>query len=104
MSNAKYNIEMKTPVGMRYGTMNFCSSENQVSGTLHLLGHSEPFNGAVDNEGNCTIRGRLITLMRTIDYIAVGKVSQKAIELSLQGERNKFTITGIAVPESEVDA
>lgn len=99
-----YNIVMKTPVGLRYGTITLRLIDNQVYGTLDLLEHSESFRGTVDRDGNCTICGSLVTLMRTIRYTAVGKVSQKAIALSLQGERNIFEITGIAVPEGEVEA
>lgn len=102
MHNVIYNIEMKTPIGLRYGTISLCFTENQLRGTLDLLGHSEPFDGAVDDAGNCTISGRLVTLMRTINYTAVGKVTQKAIELSLKGDRNNFEITGTVIPESEV--
>lgn len=104
MDNIIYNVVMKTPVGLRYGTITLCMIDNQVYGTLDLLEHSESFSGTVDSNGNCTICGCLVTLMRTISYTAVGKISRKAIKLSLQGERNIFEITGISVPESEVEA
>ena len=100
----RYNIVMKTPAGLRYGTMTLRMMENQVYGTLDLLEHSESFRGSVEQDGSCRICGSLVTLMRTIRYTAVGKLSPKAITLSLQGERNIFEITGIAVPESEVEA
>lgn len=93
---------MNTPIGSRYGTINLILKDNCISGTLNLLEHSEPLSGSIDSDGNCKIYGNLITLMRTIEYTAIGRVSEKAIELSLQGERNIFKITGIAIPESEV--
>ena len=93
---------MKTPVGLRYGKMHFCLIENQIQGKLDLLGHSEPFDGAADNDGNCKINGRIITLMRTINYTAVGKFTQNDINLSLKGERHVFKITGTVIPKSEV--
>ena len=102
MKYRKYEIVMDTPIGLRYGTINLCSTENRINGTLDLLGHSEPFGGTIDSNGNCTICGQLITLMHTINYTAIGKITEKAIELSLQGERNVFKMTGIGVPESEV--
>lgn len=104
MKNIKYNITMYTPIGSRYGTINLFLADNLINGTLDLLEHSEPVNGSIDNKGNCKINGRLVTLLRTIEYTAVGKVTEKAIELSLQGERNIFRIKGIAVTESEVKA
>lgn len=93
---------MSTPIGSRYGTINLVFADNRINGTLNLLAHSEPLYGSIDRDGNCKIFGHLITLMRTIEYTAIGKISEKAIELSLRGERNVFKITGIAIPESEV--
>lgn len=104
MGKIIYDIVMKTPVGLRYGTITLYMLGSQVYGTLDLLGHSESFSGTVDSEGNCTIYGCLVTLMRTISYTAVGKLSQKSIALLLKGERNIFEITGIAVTEGEVEA
>ncbi len=101
--NRKYNIVMKTPIGLRYGTMDACLADGRMTGTINLLGHSEPFDGMIGCDGNCKISGRLITLMRTIPYTAVGNVSRETIELLLEGERNRFKITGSAVPESEVE-
>ena len=102
MKKRKYDITMNTPIGSRYGTINLILKDNCISGTLNLVEHSEPLSGSIDSDGNCKIYGNLITLMRTIEYTAIGRVSEKAIELSLQGERNIFKITGIAIPESEV--
>ena len=101
MEERKYNITMNTPIGSRYGTINLILADSYINGTLDLLEHSEPFSGSIDRNGNCKIYGHLITLMRTIEYTAVGRITEKAIELSLQGERNIFKITGIAIPESE---
>ncbi|MGN1203938.1 MAG: hypothetical protein ACI4SA_02670 [Lachnospiraceae bacterium] len=103
MENRTYNIVMDTPVGSRYGTIRLNSAENHIHGTMDLLGHSEPFDGTMDGNGNCTLNGRLITLMRTIEYTAIGKITEMAIELSLQGERNIFRITGIAASERHGD-
>lgn len=98
----KYNITMNTSIGSRYGTINLIIADNCINGTLDLLDHSEPLCGSMDSNGNCKIHGQLVTLMRTIEYTAIGRISEKAIELSLHGKRNIFKITGIAIPESKV--
>lgn len=101
MKHRIYHITMRTPIGQRRGTMELSLRNDRVQGTLHLLAHSEPLAGSVDREGNCRIRGRLITLMRTIEYTAIGKITEKAVDLLLQGERNCFPITGTAIAERE---
>lgn len=104
MSNVKYNVVMKTPVGLRQGIIDLCIVENRISGTIDILGHIEPLEGYIDSKGKCIISGRIITLMQTIQYKAVGQISQSRIDLKLQGEKNVFYLTGIALDESEVKA
>lgn len=103
MKDRKYNITMNTPIGSRYGTISISLENSRIFGTLNLLEHSEPLSGLIDGEGNCTIYGKLKTLMRTVEYTAIGKITEKAIELSMKGERNIFKITGNAVSQSEVN-
>lgn len=101
MGERKYRIAMETMVGLRYGTMRIRSFNNQLAGTLELLEHSEEFEGTVDADGNCKIYGCLVTLMRSFQYTAVGKLSDSCVELLLRGGQNNFRITGSAVPERE---
>ncbi len=101
MPKKSYVIVMQTTIGKRYGTMTVEQEGQQVSGLIEILGHTQAFDGSVDETGNCCIKGQLISLTRTIPYIAEGNISPFALQLSLQGERNQFKITGRAVPESE---
>ncbi len=103
MPKQHYDIVMQTSIGKRYGTMTAEWGGGQISGLMELLGHTEAFHGKVDETGNCHIKGHLISLNRTIPYTAVGKISSSMLQLSLQGERNHFKITGSVIPESEVD-
>lgn len=104
MNMVKYNIAMQTPVGLRRGVINLCKVENQVSGTIDLLGHSKPFEGYVDDEGNCRITGCIITLMNTIQFRAEGIVKPSRIDLKMYCEKNIFRLSGVAIEESEVMA
>ena len=96
MSDRLYDILMQTPLGKRSGTMQIRIADSRVSGMLAIMKHSEPFEGTVDAEGNCTIRGLLVTLLRRIPYTAVGTIRDGALRLSLTGERNTFEIRGTA--------
>lgn len=98
----KYDIVMKTPLGERYGTIVLNCENNRLFGEIDLLKASQPFAGMVDENGNCSFCGTLISLVRTIAYKAVGKISENAIDLMLTGERNEFHITGIPAKEQEV--
>ncbi|MGN1319874.1 MAG: hypothetical protein ACI4U6_02025, partial [Acutalibacteraceae bacterium] len=74
MEKYRYSVVMQTPLGNKYGSLAADVSENSVSGWLEMLKHKEPFNGTIDNVGNCKINGKIITLMRTIPFTAIGKL------------------------------
>lgn len=95
MSETYYQIEMQTPIGIKRGTMRVQTAQNEISGLLELLNHSEPFYGSIDMEGYCKFAGHIVTLMRKIEYVAFGKISSESICLSLQEERGTYQITGV---------
>lgn len=96
MEEKTYAIEMQTPLGIKRGSMRVRIDRNDISGFLDLMNHSEPFCGKISEEGCCEFTGRMITLMRTIEYRASGKLDQDQISLEVYGERNVFWITGTA--------
>lgn len=98
-----YDIVRKTSIGKRYGTMIVEWEEEQISGLMEILGHREAFHGKADEAGKCRIEGRLISLTRTIPYIAVGKIGPSMLQLSLRGERNNFEIEGSVIQERVAD-
>ncbi len=94
MKTIKYNIRMYTPIGVKTGIMFATMNEDKISGTIELLKHTEPFNGSIAENGECEISGRIISLMRAIEYIASGQITPTSVQLLARGERNTFKITG----------
>lgn len=92
--SADYDVRMRTPVGIRLGHMTVCRNLGKVSGFLDILNHSEPFEGIIDHDGNCELSGKMITLMRTIRYVATGRITPDSLTLSVRDERNVFEMTG----------
>lgn len=92
--STEYNICMKTPIGVRLGQMTVMCNSNTVSGYLDILKHSEPFEGTIDSDGNCKIFGKIITLMRTINYEARGKITPNRLELFIADDRHILEIVG----------
>ena len=95
MQNQCFRIIMHTSIGERHGTMTAEWESGSLEGVMHILGHEEPFCGYVDEEGNCRFEGRIISLMRTIPYAAVGKLNHNTLRLSLHGKDDDFEITGV---------
>lgn len=101
MSEKQYNICMYTPMGEKKGTLTADRRGNLLTGWLNILGHKEPFEGVVDEMGNCRITGFYITLMRHVPYVATGKITTSSIQLQVKGLRNVFALSGNTCPESE---
>lgn len=94
---------MQTPMGIKHGTMRVQTVQNELSGCLDLLNHSEPFYGNIDVDGYCKFAGHIVTLMRNVEYVASGKINPESICLSLQEERGAYQITGVAYSTKQED-
>ncbi len=92
----RYDIIMRTPLGLREGTMLVQWVGKLLSGTVSLLQHTEPFHGVIDEDGLCRITGRLVTLLRSIQYQATGWIDRERVRLSLHGAGSVFELSGAA--------
>lgn len=101
MAEMQYSVFMKTPLGRKHGYMTTSITENQLNGWLDILNHKEPFQGTIDEAGNCTISGVFITLMRKVSFVATGTITESSVNLQVQGERNVFELKGTSCTGSE---
>lgn len=95
MNETQYSVFMQTPLGRKQGVMTASVNQNVLKGWLDILGHREPFEGTIDPQGICTISGTFITLMRTVSFVATGKITASSVNLQMREERNVFELTGI---------
>lgn len=97
MNGKKYNISMQTPIGRKQGTITVTTSDVTIKGSLDVLGHSEPFEGVIDADGICSIKGKIVTLLRTVHYTATGRIDEKEVRLRVEAVKNTFEVIGEAV-------
>lgn len=98
-----YQIQMRTPIGDRWGTMTVVIDGRRVSGRMNLLGQAQPFEGEMDSYGNCQITGTLTTLVRVFRFTARGKILADYLELVMPDGRNYFRITGTPCGKEKSD-
>ncbi|MGN0327059.1 MAG: hypothetical protein ACI4DW_12155 [Lachnospiraceae bacterium] len=99
MKEQRYSVCMNTLLGKKHGILFARITEDIVNGWLDILGHREPFAGTIDEAGNCSITGTIITLMRTVYFSATGRLTETSVFLRIQGERHVFELNGISDPE-----
>lgn len=101
MQETTYQIYMYTPLGKKSGKMCVKKTGNALEGWLNILQHNEPFEGTVDEMGNCRISGSFITLMRTVSFVAVGKILDSTVCMYIRDGRNVFELSGTVCREEE---
>lgn len=89
-----YDIFLSTPLGQKKGELKAKIENGKLMGFLSLLGHTEPIDGTVDENGNCSLKGKFITLMNTIDFKADGIINYDVLKLSLKGTRGVYEMAG----------
>lgn len=97
MKDKKYNISMQTPIGKKHGLITVSSDGGLIKGTLSVLNHSEPFEGVIDDNGTCSIKGKIVTLLRTVQYTAKGAINEDSVRLKVEAVNKSFEVTGEAV-------
>lgn len=99
MTRQSFRIVMKTPIGERCGTVTAEWEHGKLRGIMEILEHTNVFYGQIDETGNCRIEGEMVSLMRSIPYVAVGTISSLGLTLSLQEGRNTFEVVGVPYAE-----
>lgn len=98
-----YDVLMNTPLGKRKGELKAKIENGKLIGFLSLFGHTEPIEGTVDENGNCFLRGKFITLMQSVDFTADGTIDFDALRLAVKGDCGYYEIMGQRRRQGEND-
>lgn len=90
----KYHIQMKTQLGIRNGFLEIEIENQTVNGYIHILNHLQSFQGTIDQYGQCTINGWLVTLLNHIPYTATGTISSQSLSLCLKCNQYEIPVNG----------
>jgi len=80
-----YDILMNTPLGKKKGELKAKIENGKLTGFLSLFGNTEPIEGTVDESGKCSLKGKFITLMKSVDFTADGTIDPDIVRLALKG-------------------
>lgn len=97
MNQYNYQITMTVPLGERKGSMTVYEDKGILNGTLSILGRNELFSGTLKSNGTCEITGKLVSLLQTMPYQAIGKMNKERIILDIYSGQEKISILGKGV-------
>lgn len=89
-----YDIILQTPVGRKTGELKAKIENGRLKGFLSVVGHTEAIEGTVDENGRCSLVGKMVSLARDICFTADGTIDHDAIRLALRGEEGYYEIMG----------
>lgn len=104
MPEYTYSIIMDTQLGPKHGTILLKIEGNKIEGNMYILKNEQSIHGELLGGGMCRFYGRIVTLMRILEYTAEGYFDDKKIEFTLHGQRDDFHVSGIASPSEKGEA
>ena len=94
MADSVYEIMMYTPLGSKKGMMSCRIKNGIINGQLYILKHSEPFEGVIDEDGNCKIKGKIVTMLKAACYTGIGRITASLVELKVYYGRGEYELCG----------
>lgn len=98
-----YDILLHTPLGKKRGELKAKIENGELNGFLSVLGHTEPIKGTVDENGNCSLKGKFVSLMKSVDFTADGTIDFDALRLAVKGDAGYYEIMGQLRKQKECD-
>ena len=98
-----YDILLHTPLGKRQGELKAKIENGKLTGFLSLLGNTEPIEGTVEADGSCSLKGKFVTLMRSVDFTADGTIDYDALRLAVKGSSGYYKMLGALRRAKELD-
>lgn len=90
-----YAIALNTSIGVRHGRMTVKWSDDCVSGEIDILNHREAFEGFVTEDGECRIKGKIVSLTKVLPYEAEGTLTADKADLKVRTEKDLFELRGV---------
>lgn len=89
-----YNILMKTPIGHKKGELKVNVEKGKLTGFLSLFGNTELVEGTVDEKGQCFLKGKFVTLIKSVDFTAEGRIDMDGLRLAVKSAFGYYEIIG----------
>jgi len=99
-----YDIILHTPLGKKTGELKAKIENGRLKGYLSVLGHTEPIEGVVDENGNCSLKGKFVSLMKSVDFTADGTIDFDALRLAVKGDAGYYEIMGQLRKQKECES
>ena len=99
MKGRLYQIVLSTPMGKRNGQLCLCESDNMLTGYLDILQHRNEIENGNIVKGVYTFSGELVTLVRNIAFIAVGRADNNSVSFHIKADHMEMHLSGSRISD-----
>ena len=92
----KYSVALETYLGIKKGELKVSRKKSTITGYLSILNHCLPISGDITPEGRCNFIGSYETLLRKVNFQAIGSITDEYADFVLLDSRNSFRLAGVA--------
>lgn len=89
-----YDITLDAPLGQKCGILVLSAITGEFRGVLSLMTFHNPVYGAANSGGECTLMGRMRTLMQNLPFTAEGKIHPDGLELTVHWDGKNYPLHG----------
>lgn len=80
MIDGFYQITLKSPMGLKEGTLDVFSEGSKLIGTFQILKNKNSFEGELLGDSEFLIRGQIITSASQVEYELKGRVTEEELK------------------------
>lgn len=92
---SRYSITVESPMGLRAGVLELSRAQEEVTGTLSLLGFTQPVRGEVTDPGQLRLTHQLRTAVSQMDCQSLLTLSQDGISGMMYTPQGGMPLHGI---------
>ena len=90
-----YYITLGTGMGIKRGTMAVDIANGKIEGYLTLMRHENYFTGDISRDGSITFKGEIQSLLSSVGYRAVGKLSAESVTARITTDKSVLYLNGM---------
>ena len=94
MITGKYEVSLKTPMGLKKGELILNEEDSIITGNLVVMGKENEINPGKSDGENFTFSGKLKTAMGVVPYTCEASISGEEISGTVKTKKGDMALTG----------
>lgn len=94
MITGKYEVSLKTPMGLKKGELIINEADGIITGKMVVMGKENEIDPGKSDGNNFTFSGKLKTAMGVVPYTCEASVSGETVSGTVKTKKGDMSLTG----------